>query len=312
MSRTPNSQFNESTATSRSGIARAIRMGDHLRNLPQYFLPQRLLTYLVYLLTRVQTTWFKNSLINSFIKLFKVDMSEAQESNPGAYKDFNQFFTRPLKPKARPIAMQNHIVCSPVDGTVSQAGIIADDNIFQAKDRDFSLTKLLGDDEHYAVIFQGGHFATIYLSPRDYHRIHMPTGGKLRAMAHIPGSLFSVSPLSTRTVRSLFARNERLVTIFDTKLGPMGLVLVGAINVASIETVWSGAITPPLGKQVRRWSYPDTGPESIILGKGAEMGRFNMGSTVIVLFSEDAITWDAAIQPEATVRMGTKLGTKQS
>ena len=312
MSRTPNSQYNESVATGRSGTARAVLLSDRLRNLPQYFLPQRLLTRLVHFFTRVQTTWFKNLLINSFIRLFNVDMSEAQESNANAYADFNQFFTRPLKLDSRPIATQNHIVCSPVDGTVSQAGIIANDGIFQAKGRDFSLTKLLGDDESDALIFKEGHFATLYLSPRDYHRIHMPMRGKLRAMTHIPGSLFSVSPLSTRVVPGLFARNERLVTIFDTKLGPMGLVLVGAINVASIETVWAGAITPPLGKRVCRWSYPDTGPQSIALDKGAEMGRFNMGSTVIMLFSKNTIVWDGAIRPEATVRMGSKLGIKQS
>lgn len=178
----------------------------------------------------------------------------------------------------------------------------------QAKGRTFSLTALLGGDAERARLFQGGAFTTLYLSPRDYHRIHMPLTGRLRAMVHIPGKLFSVSPLTTRMVPELFARNERVVTLFDTPAGPMALVLIGAINVASIETVWAGAITPPLGTTIQHWRYPPNGEGAVRLDKGAEMGRFNMGSTVIVLFGPGQVRWESEIKSGATVRMGQRLG----
>jgi len=282
--------------------------GDRLRNLPQYLLPQRLLTRLTYRLTRVRTPWFKNALIQQVARKFRVNLSEALEPNPRAYPDFNAFFTRALKPGARPIAPGDRVVCCPVDGAVSQIGLAESDTLLQAKGRSFSLTALLGGDTERARLFQGGAFATLYLSPRDYHRIHMPLAGRLREMDHIPGKLFSVSPLTTRMVPDLFARNERVAALFDTPAGPMALVLVGAINVASIETVWAGAITPPLGKTIRNWSYPPNGDGAVRLDKGAEMGRFNMGSTVIVLFGQEAVRWEQEIQPGATVRMGQRLG----
>jgi phosphatidylserine decarboxylase len=282
--------------------------GNRLRNLPQYLLPQRLLTRLTYRLTRVRTPWFKNALIQQVARKFRVNLSEALEPNPRAYPDFNAFFTRALKPGARPIAPGDRVVCCPVDGAVSQIGLAESDTLLQAKGRSFSLTALLGGDTERARLFQGGAFATLYLSPRDYHRIHMPLAGRLREMVHIPGKLFSVSPLTTRMVPDLFARNERVAALFDTPAGPMALVLVGAINVASIETVWAGAITPPLGKTIRNWSYPPNGDGAVRLDKGAEMGRFNMGSTVIVLFGQEAVRWEQEIQPGATVRMGQRLG----
>ncbi|MCU0808087.1 MAG: archaetidylserine decarboxylase [Candidatus Contendobacter sp.] len=282
--------------------------GDRLRNLPQYLLPQRLLTRLTYRLTRVRTPWFKNALIQQVARKFRVNLSEALEPNPRAYPDFNAFFTRALKPGARPLAPGDRVVCCPVDGAVSQIGLAESDTLLQAKGRSFSLTALLGGDTERARLFQGGAFATLYLSPRDYHRIHMPLAGRLREMVHIPGKLFSVSPLTTRMVPDLFARNERVAALFDTPAGPMALVLVGAINVASIETVWAGAITPPLGKTIRNWSYPPNGDGAVRLDKGAEMGRFNMGSTVIVLFGQEAVRWEQEIQPGATVRMGQRLG----
>ena len=282
--------------------------GDRLRNLPQYLLPQRLLTRLTYRLTRVRTPWFKNALIQQVARKFRVNLSEALEPNSRAYPDFNAFFTRALKPGARPIAPGDRVVCCPVDGAVSQIGLADSDTLLQAKGRRFSLTALLGGDAERARLFQGGAFATLYLSPRDYHRIHMPLAGRLREMVHVPGKLFSVSPLTTRMVPSLFARNERVAALFDTPAGPMALVLVGAINVASIETVWAGAITPPLGKTIRNWSYPPNGDGAVRLDKGAEMGRFNMGSTVIVLFGQEAVRWEQEIQPGATVRMGQRLG----
>ncbi|MDG4553304.1 MAG: archaetidylserine decarboxylase [Candidatus Competibacter sp.] len=291
-----------------SNTAAPATLGDRLRHWPQYLLPQRWLTRLTYRATRVRAPWFKNALIRGFARGFGVNLDEALDPDPRAYPDFNAFFTRPLKPGARPLAPGDRVVCCPVDGAVSQVGVARADRLLQAKGRDFSLTALLGGDAERARPFQDGGFATLYLSPRDYHRIHMPLTGQLREMVHVPGALFSVSPLTARMVPDLFARNERVAALFDTSLGPMALVLVGAINVASIETVWAGAITPPLGAAIRRWSYPPDGAGAVRLDKGAEMGRFNMGSTVILLFGAGAVHWEAAIRPDAPVRMGQRLG----
>jgi phosphatidylserine decarboxylase len=252
--------------------------------------------------------WFKDLLIRQFARRFRVTLDEALEPDAGAYADFNAFFTRALKPGARPVAPGDRTVCCPVDGAVSQIGLAEADTLLQAKGRTFSLTALLGGDLERARPFQGGAFATLYLSPRDYHRIHLPLAGQLREMVHIPGKLFSVSPLTTRMVPELFARNERVATLFDTPAGPMALVLVGAINVSSIETVWAGPITPPLGTTIRRWSYPPNGDGAVRLDKGAELGRFNMGSTVILLFGQGAVRWETEIRPGAAVRMGQRLG----
>lgn len=282
--------------------------GDYLRNLPQYLWPQRLLTRLTYRLTRVRLPWFKNALIRAFVRSFQVNLAEALQPDPQTYPDFNAFFTRSLKPGARPIAVDEGVVCCPVDGAVSQIGTATNEALLQAKGRTFSLTALLGGDAERARPFRDGSFVTLYLSPRDYHRIHMPLAGRLQAMIHVPGKLFSVSPLTARTVPNLFARNERVVTLFETPAGPMAMVLVGAINVASMETVWAGAITPPLGTTVREWNYPLTGESAIQLNKGTEMGRFNMGSTVILLFGKDAVRWESAITAGATVQMGQALG----
>lgn len=289
-----------------------VTLGDHVRNLPQYLYPQRFISSCIHRLTRVRTPWFKDLLIRSFINRFGVDMSEALEPDSSAYIDFNEFFTRPLRSDARPLPIGEGALSCPVDGFVSQAGAIVDDSLFQAKGRTFSLVDLLGGDLDRARLFQHGSFATFYLSPRDYHRVHMPIQGLLREMIHVPGRLFSVSPLTTRVVPRLFARNERVAAIFDTPAGPMAMVLVAAINVSSIETVWAGAVTPPYGIQIRRWEYPPSGPQAIILKQGAEMGRFNMGSTVIVLFGEGAVRWDPAIHADAIVRVGQCLGETAS
>ena len=283
------------------------RIIDRLRNLPQYLLPQKSITRSAYRLTRIRTPWFKNAFIRWFCRQFRVDMHEAAQPDCQAYEHFNAFFTRALKAGVRPIDPAENTAVCPVDGTVSQLGLIDDDAIFQAKGQQYSLTQLLGGDANHAKLFRNGSFATLYLSPRDYHRIHMPLAGQLREMVHIPGKLFSVSPLTTRVVPDLFARNERVVTLFDSPAGPMALILVGAINVASIETVWAGVITPPLGHSIRRWDYPDSGPDCIQLAKGAEMGRFNMGSTVIVLFGPEAVDWAPALQASSTVRLGQAL-----
>ncbi|MEE4379328.1 MAG: archaetidylserine decarboxylase [Candidatus Competibacteraceae bacterium] len=285
------------------------KSADYLLNLPQYLLPQRLITRVTYRLARIETPWFKNGFIRIFSRIFNINMDEAQEPDYRAYRHFNAFFTRALRPAARPLDTDDKRLCCPVDGTVSQAGNIVDDQLFQAKGRSFALPDLLGGDADLARLFNDGTFATLYLSPCDYHRIHMPIRGVLREMVHIPGRLFSVSPLTTRVIPGLFARNERVVANFDTAIGPLVMILVGAINVASIETVWAGVITPPLGTEIRRWSYPASGTDAVILEKGAEMGRFNMGSTVIMLCGPDVVSWESEIHPGATIRMGQALAT---
>jgi phosphatidylserine decarboxylase len=299
------------SATRHSQRQRAAQLSDYLSTALQYLLPQRFITGLAYRLTRSRTRWFKNFLIRAFITHYHVDMTEAEEPDPIKYHDFNHFFTRSLRAGVRPLAVGEDVLGCPVDGIVSQAGIIECDTLFQAKNRTFSLTQLLGGDTTTALPFKDGSFVTLYLSPRDYHRVHMPIRGRLQHMVHIPGQLFSVSPATTRLVPNLFARNERVATFFDTTAGPMALVLVGAINVASIETVWAGPITPPRRKQIRRWDYAEAETASTVLDKGVEMGRFNMGSTVIVLFAKQSVLWDAAIVPESEAWMGQRLGEIQ-
>lgn len=280
---------------------------DYIKALPQYLMPGHLISRLIHAFTRVRYPAIKNHFTDWFIGQFKVNMEEALESDPHAYEHFNAFFTRQLKPGARPIADGKGELACPVDGAVSQARSIEDGRIFQAKGHDYSLEQLLGGSADRAKPFQGGSFATIYLSPRDYHRIHMPVTGTLRQMVHVPGRLFSVNPATTRVIPGLFARNERVVSIFDTEVGPMAMVKVGAVNVGSIETVWAGAVTPPAGRVLRAWNYE--GDEAITLEKGAEMGRFNMGSTVIVVFGPDAVEWAETIKPGAPVRLGQLLAT---
>ncbi|HEB98223.1 MAG TPA: phosphatidylserine decarboxylase [Thiotrichales bacterium] len=282
--------------------------GDYLLALPQYLLPHHALSRLVLKATRLRIRWWKNFLIRTISRHYGIDLAEAADPDPEAYACFNDFFTRALKPGARPLDPEPQAVLSPVDGRVSQAGAISGERIFQAKGRDFSLPELLGGDEESAAAFRGGRFATLYLSPRDYHRIHMPLEGRLRRTIYVPGRLFSVAPGTVRAVPRLFARNERLAAIFDTPAGPMGLVAVGALFVSCIETVWSGVETPPHGHRVRIRDYPEEGPESVRLDRGAELGRFNMGSTVILLFPRDSVTWDADTRAGAAVRMGRRLG----
>ncbi|MGM0593763.1 MAG: archaetidylserine decarboxylase, partial [Pseudomonadota bacterium] len=275
---------------------------DYLKALPQYLMPGHLVSRATHAFTRCHCPGIKNRFTDWFVSHFKVDMGEALEHDPHAYETFNAFFTRELKPGARPIVEGDDTLACPVDGAVSQAQPIADGRIFQAKGHDYSLAQLLGGSADRAAPFQDGSFATLYLSPRDYHRIHMPITGTLREMVHVPGRLFSVNPATTRVIPGLFARNERVVSLFDTAVGPMAMVKVGAVNVGSIETVWAGEVTPPAGRVVRSWHYD--GDEAITLAKGEEMGRFNMGSTVIVLFGHEAIEWDEAIQPGAPTRLG--------
>ncbi len=281
-------------------------ISDKLKSWPINVLPHHLVSRLTYRLTRIESP-LKNPIIRWFIKAFDVDMHDAIEQDITQFKSFNAFFTRALNPDARPIAKGQAIIASPVDGTVSQSGNIIDDRIFQAKGHDYSLAGLLGGNNTLAEPFQNGRFATIYLSPRDYHRIHMPATGKLKAQTHVPGRLFSVAPHTVNTVSGLFARNERVIAHFETEFGSMAMVLVGAINVAAIETVWSGLVTPPKGKRITETLYTD---EQHSLKKGQEMGRFNMGSTVILLF-ENSVHWDDHLIHGEKVRMGERIATAE-
>ena len=283
---------------------------DYLKALPQYLLPHHLLSRMLGRLTHARSPGFKNWFINKISRTYQINMDEALSSNPDDYEHFNAFFTRALKPGARKFIGGDEIISSPVDGAISQLGKIEQGRIFQAKGRDYSTLELLGGDEKLAAQFEDGEFATIYLSPKDYHRIHMPIGGRLEEMIHVPGRLFSVNPATARVVPRLFARNERVVSIFNTEAGPMAMVMVGAIFVASCETVWAGEVTPPAGKKVRSWDYRQDQPPRNFQ-KGDEMGRFNMGSTIVMLLPKGSCEWDASAQPGAKVEMGQVLAKRR-
>ena len=276
---------------------------DKLRVLPQYFIPQRFLTSLVYRITRCEIPWFKNNLIKLFISVFDVDMSLAKNPDPESYSSFNTFFTRGLSPEARPITLDEKIILSPVDGAISQIGNIQNNTIIQAKGKSYTLKHLLVEDE-LVNMFSGGTFATLYLAPRDYHRIHMPVSGQLSRMIYVPGKLFAVNSHSVRVVDAVFAKNERVINIFDTDIGPMAVVMVGALNVGSMETVWSGQITPAKNRIINDTQFSDN---DIKLEQGQEMGRFNMGSTVILLLPQNVIQWSADMVADKTIVMGEKI-----
>ncbi len=271
---------------------------DYIKSWPLYALPHHSISRLIYKLTRIESAYVPKAIVK-FSKVFGVDLQQAVNPDPASYKTFNEFFTRPIKPELRPIAT-THLV-SPVDGCISQVGAIEQGEIFQAKGHHYTVQALLGGDVTLAKKFYQGQFTTIYLSPKDYHRIHMPCSGKLKQQIHIPGRLFSVAPHTARTVPNLFARNERVVALFDTAYGEMAMILVGAINVAAIETVWDGLITPPKGKKLSSKEYDR---QQISLEKGEEMGRFNMGSTVILLFTHNA----PKFSPEMTVELPLVMG----
>jgi phosphatidylserine decarboxylase len=276
----------------------------------QYLLPHHLLSSVMHSIARIELKPVKDLLIAQAIKWYKVDMEEALESDPSQYRSFNEFFTRSLRPGARPVSQDDHHIVSPADGTLSQCGDIEAGFLFQAKGHDYSLLELLGGDTEMNRLFEDGNFATIYLSPKDYHRLHMPVSGQLKRMLHVPGRLFSVNATTCKQVPRLFARNERVICLFETDLGPMAMILVGAIFVSSIETVWAGAITPSR-QRVNSWDYqPTTTPPDIRLDKGEEMGRFNMGSTVIVLFAKDRLDWTVALTAGSKVRLGETIGER--
>ena len=280
-------------------------MTDRFSVLPQYLLPKKALTaFGGWVATR---RWGRLTirLIAWFVKKYRVNMAEAAEPDLAAYPCFNDFFTRALAPGARPLA-DSTWVC-PVDGAISQFGAIAQDQIFQAKGHAYSTTALVGGDAALAAQFENGSFATIYLSPRDYHRIHMPCDGRLTRMVYVPGDLFSVNPTTARGVPGLFARNERVVCVFDTDHGPLVLTLVGATIVGSMATVWHGVVNPPRLPQVTEWHY-DSG--AVTLRKGDEMGRFLLGSTVVLLWPQATLDWNPMWQSGAPVRLGESMGLR--
>lgn len=274
----------------------------------QHLVPQHLLSRLVGRLAACEIPWIKNPFIRWFAKKYQINMQEALQETPTAYPSFNAFFTRALKPDARTINPDPNALVSPADGAFSQLGAIEHGRIFQAKGRGYGLTTLVGGDDKLASLFKNGHFATIYLSPRDYHRVHMPITGTLRETIYVPGDLYSVNQTTAENVDQLFARNERLVAVFDTEVGPMAMILVGAMIVAGIETVWAGQVAPVLKQPARQIFAADAQPE-ITLEKGAEMGRFKLGSTVILLFGAQAITWLESYKAESPVRLGETIAT---
>lgn len=276
-----------------------------LTTLPQYILPHHFLSILASKFTHSKIKIWKNLMINQIIKIYGVNMSEAKEQDINNFASFNHFFTRELKPGIRPIVPANNAIACPADGAVSQAGLIEHGQIFQAKGKSFSAVDLLGGNQEKAKPFNDGSFTTIYLSPKDYHRLHMPVTGTLTEMIHIPGRLFSVNNATANSVPGLFARNERVACFFDTEFGPMVLVLVGAIFVSSVETTWHGVVTPPSIESVRSWLYQDDAP---VIEKGAEMGRFNMGSTIIVLFGKDKVNWEVGFKAGKNVQLGEQIG----
>jgi phosphatidylserine decarboxylase len=275
-------------------------VSDLLFTLPQYIIPHHFLSRLMLKFTRLQMGAVTRWLIRRFIKHYRVNLSIAESENIRDYSSFNQFFTRALKPTARPLS--DAPIISPVDAQISQIGAIEDGSLLQAKGRDFRLDELLGGPNKMVNLFQQGLFCTLYLSPKDYHRIHMPITGQLTDMVYVPGRLFSVNQRTSRVVPNLFARNERLICLFETEFGPMALILVGALFVGSIETVWADTVTPNHYGEIKHWFYSDTTAPT--LQRGAEMGRFNMGSTVILLLDADRLAW----LPELTVARSISMG----
>jgi phosphatidylserine decarboxylase len=280
--------------------------GDRLFAAFQYVIPKRALSRLIYAVMRTESPAFKRMLIKSFLSGYHVNMAEAVQSDPFAYRSFNEFFTRPLRPGARTIAPGSDVIVSPVDGTVSQAGALHGDAIIQAKGIHYSALELLAGDANAAQAYRDGSFTCIYLAPYNYHRIHMPFGGQLRHTVYVPGDLFSVNAATARAVPRVFARNERVICEFDTTLGRMAVILVGALFVGSIETVYAGEINPPPRR--RRQALTIDKGLGQTLTKGAELGRFNMGSTIVLLFQKQQMHWEDFLQPLARVEMGSAIG----
>lgn len=283
-------------------------MLSRLAVLYQYLLPKQLLTILAGKFANARAGWLTTAVIRAFVNHYGVNMREANEPDVASYPTFNEFFTRSLRPEARPQA-QADFLC-PIDGAVSQLGKIQDDQIYQAKGHFYSTTALLGGDVEFAERFRDGEFVTLYLSPKDYHRVHMPCDGMLKRMIHMPGALFSVNPLTARGVPNLFARNERVICEFESShIGSFALVLVGATIVGSMATVWHGVVNPPRPGKVRIWEYAD---REIVLEKGEEMGRFLLGSTVVMLFPQNTLEFNPMWGPLRTVCQGEAMASGTS
>jgi phosphatidylserine decarboxylase len=282
-------------------------VSDRMAVLPQYLLPKRALTELMGDLASMRGGAITTRVVRWFIERYRVNMAEAANPDPASYATFNDFFTRGLAAGARPLAPADLV--SPVDGVISQLGAIDGDAILQAKGHSYTVQALVGGDADLARPFLGGHFATLYLSPKDYHRIHMPCDGTLRRMVHVPGELFSVNPTAARGVPGLFARNERVVCCFDGARGPFVLVLVGATIVGSMATVWHGVVNPPRTGAIRDWRYD--GANAVALKQGDEMGRFLLGSTVVLLFPPGRLAFDAPWKPGGIVRMGEAMASRR-
>jgi phosphatidylserine decarboxylase len=280
-------------------------VSNRLAVLPQYLMPKQALTVFAGKFANAKLGGFTTAVIRRFVSRYGVNMQEAANPDIASYSSFNEFFTRPLREDARPLADANFIC--PVDGTISQFGSIERDDIFQAKGHNFTATALVGGDAELAAQFADGSFATLYLSPRDYHRIHMPCAGRLRRMIYVPGTLFSVNPATVRGVPELFARNERVVCVFDGDFGQFVLTLVGATIVGSIATVWHGVVNPPRTSTVRDWNYDG---QEVALQKGQEMGRFLLGSTVVMLFPKDTLHFNPEWSPARAINMGEVMGSK--
>jgi phosphatidylserine decarboxylase len=288
-------------------VAAATPLSERLFVGLQHVLPKRALTELAGWGASAHGGALTTAFIRWFIGRYGVNMAEAAQPDPAGYDTFNAFFTRPLKGDARPLAHADWL--SPVDGAISQFGRIASDQVFQAKGHFYSTTALVGGDRDLAALFENGHFATLYLSPKDYHRIHMPCDGRLRRMVHVPGELFSVNPATARGVLGLFARNERVVCLFETAQGPLVLTLVGATIVGSMATTWHGVVNPPRPGTVREWRYDG---QDIHLRQGEEMGRFLLGSTVVLLWPEGPMHWAAAWREGLGIRMGEVMSSRGS
>ena len=280
-------------------------MPDNFTVLSQYLLPKQALTVLAGRLAGAKAGALTTSVIRWFVARYDVNMEEAANPDIRGYASFNEFFSRPLRNGARPLVAAD-FVC-PVDGAISQFGAIEGAQIFQAKGHNYTTTALLGGDAELAARFENGSFATLYLSPRDYHRIHMPCKGRLTRMIHVPGALFSVNPTTARGVPGLFARNERVICVFESSRGPFVVILVGATIVGSMATVWHGIVNPPRPAGVREWRYDDNPVE---LAQGEEMGRFLLGSTVVLLFPKDTLKFNPYWCPARIIRMGEKLGQR--
>ncbi|MEI7843046.1 MAG: archaetidylserine decarboxylase [Gallionellaceae bacterium] len=280
-------------------------MSDRLAVLPQYLIPKQLLTNLAGMFARAELGELTTAAIRRFVARYQVNMQEAANPDISSYASFNEFFTRPLREGARPLQDADYIC--PVDGAISQFGAIERDSIFQAKGHSYTTTALVGGDAALAEQFENGSFATLYLSPKDYHRIHMPCTGRLRRMIYIPGALFSVNPTTARGVPGLFARNERVVCVFDGEHGQFVLTLVGATIVGSMATVWHATVNPPRSAEIREWRYDD---KNIELKKGEEMGRFLLGSTIVMLFPQNTLSFNTAWSPTRPIKMGEMMGSK--